>query len=96
MSSTKRRWLHYGISAFIFAVPVRIISSGPKRTRMKLLHGCRMNGRVRRAGDVVSAPTGCVADMPSMLLTYVSVGRMRFVHTNVWYKSHDPKPEGAA
>jgi hypothetical protein len=75
-----RAWLHFG-SMFFMAAPVRVLSKGPKRARVKLVHRLRWNGKWYPAGSTRYVPTWALAGVPGRGYM-VGVGRGHYVKRN--------------
>lgn len=82
----KRGWMHHQ-GLFGMASPVEVLSKGPKRARVRLVHRLRWNRKWIEAGTVRTVPADCLGDAP-WPGALIGVGRSRFVP--------QPKPEARA
>lgn len=73
-----RAWLHHSALFTTLATPVRVLSSGPKRARVRLVHRLRWEGKWAPAGSTRYVPVYALGALPNAS-ALVGVGRGRFV-----------------
>jgi len=73
----KRGWMHH-TGLFTMATPVEILSRGPKRSRVRLVHRLRWNRKWIEAGTIRLVPSHCLSDSP-WAGALIGVGRSRFI-----------------
>lgn len=73
-----RAWLHFG-GMIPTCAPVRVLTKGPKRARVKLVYRLRWNRKWYPAGSTRYVPTWSLSGAPGTDCM-VSVGRGRFVN----------------
>jgi hypothetical protein len=72
-----RAWLHLG-GLFPTATPVRVLSRGPKRARVRLVHRLRWNRKWLAAGSTRYVPSDALGAYPNRN-ALVGIGRGVFI-----------------
>lgn len=60
----ERAWVHHSGSLFRYASPVDVLSRGPVRARVRLLHALRWNRKDFPAGSTRYVPSHCLGEKP--------------------------------
>lgn len=74
----RRGWTHHGFAPLECASPVEVLSLGPKRAKVRLIHRLRWNRKWFQKGSVRYVPSDCIGVNPNFR-ALIGVGRGMFV-----------------